>query len=112
MPLAKTTNWTNIFTGAGQLFKLNDVDTGDAMSSIEELLKEKEAIEAKIVEQRRLGRDDALVTVKKLIKEYEMTATELKGVIKKRKPRSTTKSGITKRIPAKKTTAAKPRAKK
>lgn len=82
------------------------------MASLEELLKEKEAIEAKIVAQRELGRVDALVTVKKLIKEYEMTATELKGVIKKRKPRANTKSGTTRKTPAKKATVAKPRAKK
>jgi hypothetical protein len=82
------------------------------MSNIEELLKKKEEIETQIAEQRKAGRVDALVTVKKLIKQFEMTATELKGVIKKRKPRANTKSGTARKTPAKKATVAKPRAKK
>ena len=105
----------NQFAGIDLVQYSNDVSpdsiyTGDSMATIDELEKQKQDIEAKIAEQKAAGRSDALEQVKKLIKQYEMTATELKSVIKKRKKRAT--GTATARKPAAKkraSTKAKPK---
>lgn len=55
------------------------------MSTVEELLKQKQQIEAALEEAMKRERDDVVRDVRKKIKDYNITATELRGVIKTRK---------------------------
>jgi hypothetical protein len=55
------------------------------MATVEELLKQKQEIEAALEEAMKREREDVVRDVRKKIKDYNITATELRGVIKTRK---------------------------
>jgi hypothetical protein len=55
------------------------------MATFEELLKQKQEIEAALEEAMKREREDVVRDVRKKIKDYNITATELRGVIKTRK---------------------------
>ena len=59
------------------------------MSKLEELKKQQEAIALEIAEETAKSRDAALANVRASIKEFEITMSEVKSVLKKRKVRST-----------------------
>ena len=75
---------TNTATGAGN---------NEAQKSLQALLKQQEELTARIEEQRKASRADALTQVKQLCTDYEITATELKGSLKVKRAASTQKSG-------------------
>lgn len=74
---------TNTATGAGN---------NEAQKSLQALLKQQEELTARIEEQRKASRADALTQVKQLCADYEITATELKGSLKVKRAASTVKS--------------------
>jgi hypothetical protein len=55
------------------------------MATVEELLKQKQEIEVALEEAMKREREDVVRDVRKKIKDYTITATELRGVIKTRK---------------------------
>lgn len=59
------------------------------MNKMTELLKQKEEIEKAIAEEAKAGRAEAVKTVREMIKQYKMTATDLKGLLKTRAKRGT-----------------------
>ena len=61
------------------------------MATVEELLKQKEELEAAIAEAMKAEREEVVKDVRKKIKDYNITATELRGVIKTRKRTAKTK---------------------
>ena len=77
------------------------------MNKIEELEKQMADIAKAIEAEKNKGREEALETVRKLIKQYSISQREVKSVLLARKPRAT-KEGIVKRI-SKKTPSGKPR---
>jgi hypothetical protein len=58
------------------------------MSKMNELLKQKEEIEKAIAEEAKAGRAEAVKTVREMIKQYKMTATDLKGLLKTRRTKA------------------------
>ena len=59
------------------------------MSKLEELKKQQASIALAIAEETAKSRDAALANVRASIKEFEITMSEVKSVLKKRKTRST-----------------------
>ena len=59
------------------------------MSKMAELLKQKEELEKAITEEAKAGRIEALKTVREMIKQYKITSTDLKGLLKTRAKRGT-----------------------
>jgi hypothetical protein len=57
------------------------------MSLLEQLLKQHEEIVAAIEAEKTKGRIEALVTVRSLCKQYEITLREVKPYVLERKPR-------------------------
>ena len=55
------------------------------MSRVEELLKQKEQIEAELEEAKKEERAAAIEEAKRLCKTFEITPTELRGALKMRK---------------------------
>lgn len=58
------------------------------MSTLDDLLKQQAAIAAAIEAERAKHREDAVAHVRELIKSYEITLSEVKNVLKMRKPRA------------------------
>lgn len=58
--------------------------------ALEALMKQQEDLAAKITAHREASRAEALETARSLCKNYEITATELKGFIKVTRTKSTT----------------------
>ena len=54
------------------------------MSKMAELLKQQEEIAKAIAEEAKAGRVEAVKTVREMIKQYKITATDLKGLLRKR----------------------------
>jgi predicted XRE-type DNA-binding protein len=77
------------------------------MNKIEELEKQMADIAKAIEAEKNKGREEALETVRKLIKQYSISQREVKSVLLTRKPRAT-KEGIVKRVSTK-TPSGKPR---
>ena len=77
------------------------------MNKIEELEKQMADIAKAIEAEKNKGREEALETVRKLIKQYSISQREVKSVLLARKPRST-KEGSVKRVSTK-TPSGKPR---
>lgn len=71
------------------------------MSKMAELLKQKEELEKAITEEAKAGRAEAVKTVREMIKQYKITSTDLKGLLKTR-----AKRGSPKKTSASKTTKA------
>lgn len=61
---------------------MNAPTSNTAQHTLEALIKQQEELAARIDEQRKASRAEALVEAQKLCKTYEITATELKGYIK------------------------------
>jgi len=59
-----------------------------ATDRLAQLEAQKEALEKEIAEERAAVRGSVVDEVRKLILKYEITATELKGVVKARKARA------------------------
>ena len=70
------------------------------MNKIEELEKQMADIAKAIEAEKNKGRDEALETVRTLIKQYSISQREVKGVLLVRKPRAT-KDGAVKRVTTK-----------
>ena len=66
------------------------------MSKLEELKKQQAAIVLAIAEETANDRKPALAKVRALIQEFEITMSELKSALKKRKVRST----VAKKVPS------------
>ena len=66
------------------------------MDTLEQLLKDQAEIAEKIKTLKEAGREAALATVLKTIKDFELTMTELKGAIVMRKPRAKNGEGVVK----------------
>jgi len=66
------------------------------MSKLEELKKQQASIALAIAEETSKSRDAALANVRASIKEFEITLSEVKSALKKRKPRST----VAKKVPS------------
>ncbi len=47
------------------------------MSNLQDLLAQKQALEAKIAEMQRLAKQDAIAQVRELMSQYELTADDL-----------------------------------
>lgn len=77
------------------------------MNKIEELEKQMADIAKAIEAEKNKGREEALETVRKLIKQYSISQREVKSVLLARKPR-VTKEGNVKRVSTK-TPSGKPR---
>ena len=77
------------------------------MNKIEELEKQMADIAKAIEAEKNKGREEALETVRKLIKQYSISQREVKSVLLARKPRAT-KDGAVKRVSTK-TPSGKPR---
>jgi hypothetical protein len=58
------------------------------MSKLEQLLAQREAVDAAIAAEKNKGRDDALATVRGLCKQYGITMREVKAYVLERKPRA------------------------
>ncbi len=58
------------------------------MSKMAELLQQREALELQIAEEAKVGRIEAIKTVRQMIKDYKITATELKGTFRTRKTKA------------------------
>ncbi len=58
------------------------------MSKMAELLQQKKEIEKKIAEESKAGRAEAVKQVREMIKQYKITATDLKGLLKTRKTKA------------------------
>ena len=78
------------------------------MNKIEELEKQMADIAKAIEAEKNKGREEALETVRKLIKQYSISQREVKSVLLARKPRAT-KDGAVKRVATKKAPSGKPR---
>ena len=70
------------------------------MNKIEELEKQMADIAKAIEAEKNKGRDEALETVRTLIKQYSISQREVKSVLLVRKPRAT-KDGSVKRVATK-----------
>ena len=70
------------------------------MNKIEELEKQMAEIAKAIEAEKNKGREEALETVRKLIKQYSISQREVKSVLLTRKPR-TAKSTAVKRVATK-----------
>ena len=70
------------------------------MNKIEELEKQMADIAKGIEAEKNKGREEALETVRKLIKQYVISQREVKSVLLARKPRAT-KDGAVKRVSTK-----------
>ena len=70
------------------------------MNKIEELEKQMAAIAKAIEAEKNKGREEALETVRKLIKQYSISQREVKSVLLVRKPRAI-KDGTVKRVATK-----------
>ena len=77
------------------------------MSKMAELLKQQEELAKAIAEEAKAGRVEAVKQVKDMIKQYKITATDLKGLLKTRR----TKAQIENAESKKAATAAKKSAK-
>ena len=66
------------------------------MSKLEELKKQQASIALAIAEETANDRKPALAKVRALIQEFEITMSELKSALKKRKVRST----VAKKVPS------------
>jgi len=66
------------------------------MSKLEELKKQQASIALAIAEETSKSRDAALANVRASIKEFEITMSEVKSALKKRKVRST----VAKKVPS------------
>lgn len=66
------------------------------METLEQLLADQAKIAEKIRAVKEAGREAALASVLKTIKDFELTMTELKGAIVKRKPRAKNGEGVVK----------------
>ncbi len=58
------------------------------MSKMAELLKQQEEIAKAIAEEAKAGRVEAVKTVREMIKQYKITATDLKGLLRTRKSKA------------------------
>lgn len=58
------------------------------MSKMAELLKQQEEIAKAIAEEAKAGRVEAVKTVREMIKQYKITATDLKGLLRTRKTKA------------------------
>lgn len=58
------------------------------MSKMADLLKQQAEIEAAIAEESKAGRVEAVKHVREMIKQYKITATDLKGLLKTRKTKA------------------------
>lgn len=58
------------------------------MSKLAELIKQREELDAKIVAEAKEGRAAAVAQVRELIKQYKITATDLKGLLKTRRTKA------------------------
>ena len=70
------------------------------MNKIEELEKQMAALAKAIEAEKNKGRDEALETVRTLIKQYSISQREVKSVLLVRKPRAA-KVGAVKRVATK-----------
>jgi predicted XRE-type DNA-binding protein len=77
------------------------------MNKIEELEKQMAAIAKAIEAEKNKGRDEALETVRTLIKQYSISQREVKSVLLVRKPRAT--KGVAVKRVATKTASGKRR---
>ena len=77
------------------------------MNKIEELEKQMAAIAKAIEAEKNKGREEALETVRKLIKQYSISQSEVKSVLLIRKLRAT--KGVTVKRVATKTASGKRR---
>lgn len=57
------------------------------MATVKELLEQKEKLEKQIEDAMKAERDEAVKQVRELCKTFNITATELRGVLKTRKGR-------------------------
>lgn len=64
------------------------------MNKIEELEKQMADIAKAIEAEKNKGREEALETVRKLIKQYSISQREVKSVLLARKPRATKDGGV------------------
>lgn len=67
------------------------------MNKMAELLKQKAALEAEIAEEAKAGRVEAVKTVRDMIKQYKITSTDLKGLLKTRKTKAQKEAAATKK---------------
>lgn len=58
------------------------------MSKLEQLLKQQQEIATAIEAEKNKGREEALVTVRSLCKQYGITMREVKAYVLQRKPRA------------------------
>lgn len=58
------------------------------MSKMADLLKQQAEIEAAIAEEAKVGRVEAVKHVRDMIKQYKITATDLKGTLKTRRTKA------------------------
>lgn len=77
------------------------------MSKMAELLKQQEEIAKAIAEEAKAGRAEAVKTVREMIKQYKITATDLKGLLRTRKSNAQKESSGTKKT-LKSTTCKEP----
>ena len=77
------------------------------MSKMADLLKQQAEIEAAIAEESKAGRVEAVKHVRDMIKQYKITATDLKGTLKTRRTKAQKEAAE-----AKKSTAAAKKAAK
>jgi hypothetical protein len=55
------------------------------MSKMADLLKQKEELEKAITEEAKAGRVEAVKQVREMIKQYKITTTDLRGLLKTRR---------------------------
>jgi len=83
------------------------------MSKLEQLLAQREAVDAAIAAEKNKGRDDALASVRGLCKQYGITMREVKAYVLERKPRAgkdgvaVAKKRVVRKTAAKRTRSAK-----
>lgn len=58
------------------------------MSKMSELLQKKQEIEEQIAKEAEAGREEAVKQVREMIKQYKITATDLKGLLKTRRTKA------------------------
>lgn len=69
------------------------------MSKMAELLKQQEEIAKAIAEEAKAGRVEAVKTVREMIKQYKITATDLKGLLRTRKSKAQKEASDAKKSP-------------
>ncbi len=68
------------------------------MNKMAELLQQKREIEEKISEEAKAGRTEAVKQVREMIKQYKITATDLKGLLKTRKTKAQMEAANAKKL--------------